>query len=76
MAIWWRIASFSMFTAVLSLDGRGADRRYRKLIGPCSQPEMREEQASLKPVDAIEKFLPGVGHGGCHERIGAAGLER
>jgi hypothetical protein len=59
------IASFSMNTSVLSLDGRGANRRYRKLIGPLLQPEMREQQASLKPVDVTDQFLQGVGHGGC-----------
>jgi hypothetical protein len=41
------------------LDARGADGPYIKLIGPCSllQPEMREKQASLKPVDVTDEFL-------------------
>jgi len=30
-----RTATFSTNTSVLSLDGRDADRRYKKLIGPC-----------------------------------------
>jgi hypothetical protein len=54
-----------MNTSVLSLDARGANRAIYTLIGPLLQPETREKQASLKPVDVTDEFLQGVGHGGC-----------
>jgi hypothetical protein len=63
-----------MNTSVSSLDARGADGRYIKLIGPLLQPDVDEKQTSLNRIELTGEFPQGVGRAVAEESVAAPGL--
>ena len=71
---WTRTSCFAMNTSVSSLDERGGDGRYIKLMGPLLQPDVDEKQTSLNRIELTDEFLQGVGRAVAEESVAAPGL--